>query len=72
MSMMEILASMRRALMGEKKEEPLPWYCLILSDKCTEPDTDCIDCHVYDEHKEELVRNGSIAGKMRKDSESDE
>lgn len=53
MSMMEILASMRRVIMGEKKETPLPWYCLILSDKCTEPDTDCINCHVYEEHRED-------------------
>lgn len=58
MSMMEILASMRRAIMGEKKEAPLPWYCLILSDKCTEPDTDCIECSVYEEHKEK-VNGGS-------------
>lgn len=72
MSMMDILASMKRTVMGEKKEKPLPWYCLILSDRCTEPETDCIECHIYEERKEELEREHRIFGKIRKDSESDE
>ena len=67
MSLTEIVAAMQRRIMGEKKKKSLPWYCIILMDKCVEPDKDCIDCRVYKEHEEELIQTGKIVGKMRRD-----
>lgn len=55
MSMMEVLSQIRdRVRANREKNKPLPWFCLILSDKCIEPEKTCMECRVYQEHKEEF------------------
>ena len=42
MSMMELLSQMReRARAKKEKKKSLPWFCIIISDKCKEPDKPC-------------------------------
>lgn len=66
MSMMEVLSQIRdRARANRKKNGPLPWFCLILSDKCVEPEKTCMECRIYQEHKEEYeddYKNNSNQG----------
>lgn len=55
MSMMELLSQMReRARAKKEKKKSLPWFCIIISDKCKEPDKSCTECGVYLEHKDEI------------------
>lgn len=55
MSMMELLSRMReRARAKKQRKGSLPWFCIILSDKCVEPEKPCTECRVYEEHKEEI------------------
>lgn len=57
MSMMELLSQMReRARAKKQRKGSLPWFCIILSDKCVEPEKPCTECRVYEEHKEEIER----------------
>lgn len=62
MSMMEALSQIReRAREKKKQNEPLPWFCLILSDRCIEPEKTCMECGVYQKHKEELEHGNQDA-----------
>lgn len=62
MSMMEVLSQIReRAREKKKRNEPLPWFCLILSDRCIEPEKTCMECRVYQKHKEELEHGNQDA-----------
>ena len=57
MSMMELLSQMReRARANRQKKKSLPWLCIIISDKCKEPDKPCTECRVYLKHKEEIEK----------------
>ena len=72
MSMMELLSQMReRARAKKQRKGSLPWFCIILSDKCVEPEKPCTECRVYEcvepekpctecrvyeEHKEEIEK----------------
>lgn len=57
MSMMELLSQMReRARTKKEKKKSLPWFCIIISDKCKEPDKPCTECGVYLEHKDEIEK----------------
>ena len=57
MSMMELLSQMReRARAKKQRKGSLPWFCIILSDKCVEPEKPCAECRVYEEHKEEIEK----------------
>lgn len=57
MSMMELLSQMReRARAGKQKKKSLPWFCIIISDKCKEPDKPCTECRVYLKHKDEIEK----------------
>lgn len=57
MSMMELLSQMReRARAKKEKKKSLPWFCIIISDKCKEPDKPCTECGVYLEHKDEIEK----------------
>lgn len=57
MSMMELLSKMReRARAKKEKKKSLPWFCVIISDKCKEPDKPCTECGVYLEHKDEIEK----------------
>ena len=57
MSMMELLSQMReRARAKKEKKKSLPWFCIIISDKCKEPDKHCTECGVYLEHKDEIEK----------------
>lgn len=45
MSMMELLSQMReRARAKKQRKGSLPWFCVILSDKCVEPEKPCTEC----------------------------
>lgn len=58
MSIMSALAEMRaRQRRKRERDKPLPWYCLLLSGKCIEPETDCKNCHVWLNHKLEVENN---------------
>ena len=49
MSMMELLSQMReRARAKKQRKGSLPWFCIILSDKCVEPEKPCTECRVYE------------------------
>lgn len=49
MSMMELLSQMReRARAKKKRNGSLPWFCIILSDKCIEPEKPCTECRIYE------------------------
>lgn len=55
MSMMEVLSQIReRARQKKEKGKPLPWFCLILSDKCVESEKTCAECRIYQKYKDEL------------------
>lgn len=55
MSMMELLSQMReRARANRQKKKSLPWFCIIISDKCIEPEKPCTECRIYEKHKEEI------------------
>ena len=57
MSMMEPLSQMRERVRAKKQRKgSLPWFCIILSDKCVEPEKPCTECRVYEEHKEEIEK----------------
>lgn len=48
MSMMELLSQMReRARAKKQRKGSLPWFCIILSDKCVEPEKPCTECRVF-------------------------
>ena len=58
MSMMELLSQMReRARAKKQRKGSLPWFCIILSDKCVEPEKPCTECRVYEEHKVVMGEN---------------
>lgn len=62
MSMMEVLSQIReRAKEKKQQNEPLPWFCLILSDRCIEPEKTCMECGVYQKQKEELEHGNQDA-----------
>lgn len=45
MSMMELLSQMReRARAKKQRKGSLPWFCIVLSDKCVEPEKPCTEC----------------------------
>lgn len=57
MSMMELLSQMRERVRAKKQRKgSLPWFCIILSDKCVEPEKPCTERRVYEEHKEEIEK----------------
>ena len=57
MSMMELLSQMReRARAKKEKKKSLPWFCIIISDRCVEPDKPCTECRVYLKHKDEIEK----------------
>lgn len=57
MSMMELLSQMReRARAQEAAQRKPAVFCIILSDKCVEPEKPCTECRVYEEHKEEIEK----------------
>lgn len=57
MSMMELLSQMReRARVKKQRKGSLPWFCILRSDKCIEPDKPCTECRVYQKHKDELEK----------------
>lgn len=66
MSMMKLLSQMRERARAKKtsgadkftnnSKGSLPWFCIILSDKCVEPEKPCTECRVYEEHKEEIEK----------------
>lgn len=57
MSMMELLSQMReRSRANRQKKKSLPWFCIIISDRCKEPDKPCTECMVYLKHKEEIEK----------------
>lgn len=57
MSMMELLSQMReRARAKKKRNGSLPWFCIILLDKCKEPDKPCTECRIYEKNKEEIEK----------------
>ena len=61
MSMMELLSQMReRARAKKQRKGRLPWFCIILSDKCVEPEKPCTECRVYEEHKEEIEKEMDV------------
>lgn len=51
MSMIEVLSQIRERA-KKKRNESLPWFCLILSDKCVEPEKTCKECRIYQKYKE--------------------
>lgn len=51
MSMMDVLSEIRERA-KRKRSGTLPWFCLILSDKCIEPEKTCTECRVYQKYKE--------------------
>lgn len=57
MSMMELLSQMReRARAKKQRKGSLPWFCIILSDKCVEPEKPCAECRVYEDIKKKSKR----------------
>ena len=57
MSMIELLSQMReRARAKKQRKGSLPWFCIILSDKCVEPEKPCTECRVHEEHKKKSKR----------------
>lgn len=57
MSMMELLSQMReRARAKKEKKKSLPWFCIIISDRCVEPDKPCTERRVYLKHKDEIEK----------------
>ena len=69
MSMMELLSQMReRARAKKQRKGSLPWFCIILSDKCVEPEKPCTECRVYEEHKEEIEKERRGEGADRQGS----
>lgn len=57
MSMMELLSQMRERDREKKKRKgSLPWFCIIISDRCVEPDKPCTECRVYEKHREEIEK----------------
>lgn len=61
MSMMEALSQIRERARRKKRNGSLPWFCLILSDKCIEPEKTCRECRIYQKHKEELEHGNQNA-----------
>lgn len=58
MSIIEILSKIRElAGVKRKQKEPLPWFCIILSDKCINSEKICMECIVYQEHKGGITLN---------------
>ena len=51
MSMMDVLSQIRERIKRKRSEE-LPWFCLLLSDKCVEPEKTCVECRIYQKYKE--------------------
>ena len=51
MSMMDVLSQIRERI-KRKRSEALPWFCLLLSDKCVEPEKTCEECRIYQKYKE--------------------